>query len=210
MSWMRNLLPRSLRARLILSFGALIFLSLFLAGTTVIVFKLAIPAGLALSMEFLVGIALFALGLQILWEHRPKERHVHIHEHLGKPHAHEHAHLHMRAQDEIHHHNPTEHRSFILGMIHGLAGSGALILVVLGSTRSLAEGIAYILIFGLGSILGMAIVTTLIGLPFALSSRRLESLNRTIRLMAGALSVALGFFIMFSVAIVQGLFHGIQ
>jgi len=97
-----------------------------------------------------------------------------------------------------------------MGMIHGLAGSGALILLVLGTAGSTMEGIAYILVFGLGSILGMVIITTLISLPFAVSSRSMGSFNRAIRLTAGALSIGLGLFITISLAIAQRVLQGIQ
>jgi high-affinity nickel-transport protein len=91
-------------------------------------------------------------------------------------------------------------------MVHGLAGSAALMLLVLGTIRSPLEGLAYILLFGAGSVLGMAVVSTLIGLPFAVSSRRFVSLNRLVRLAASAASVVLGILIMVQVGFVQGLF----
>jgi sulfite exporter TauE/SafE len=90
-------------------------------------------------------------------------------------------------------------------MIHGLAGSAALTLLVLTTIQSAAEGIAYILLFGAGSILGMTLISTLIGLPFALSSRRFAAVNYAFRLVAGAVSMVLGIIVMLETGIAAGL-----
>lgn len=180
--------------------------TLLLVGIAVIGFKLVIPDQLALSMEFLVGVVLFALGVQILWQYLPKKKHTHIHDHGAEMHAHEHVHLRKEGEANVQHHAPRQHRSLLLGMIHGLAGSAALMLLVLSSIQSPVEGVIYILVFGVGSILGMMVISTLIGLPFALSSGRFASLNQMVRFTAGALSVALGIFIMVSIGLIQGLF----
>ncbi len=182
--------------------------TLLLVGIAVIGFKLVVPEQLALSMEFLVGVVLFALGVQILWQYRPKKKHTHIHDHGDEMHTHEHIHLRKKVEEDVQHHPLRQHRSLLLGMIHGLAGSAALMLLVLSTIQSPLEGVVYILIFGVGSILGMMVISTLIGLPFALSSGRFASLNHTIRFMAGALSVALGIFVMVDIGWIQGLFYG--
>lgn len=182
--------------------------TLLLVGIAVIVFKLAIPDQLALSMEFLIGLVLFGLGIQILWKYLPKKKHSHVHDHGDEMHTHEHFHLRKDGAEVIQHHAPRQHRSLLLGMIHGLAGSAALMLLVLGTIRSPIEGVIYILIFGVGSILGMMVISTLIGLPFALSSGRFASINHTIRFMAGALSAVLGIFVMVDIGFIKGLFYG--
>ncbi len=183
--------------------------TLLLVGMAVIFFKIAIPHQLALSMEFLVGVVLFALGIQILWEYRPKKKHAHVHDHGDEIHTHVHLHVHKDGEENVHHHSTRQHRSLLIGMIHGLAGSAALMLLVLSTIQSPIQGVIYILVFGVGSILGMTIISTLIGLPFALSSKRFVSLNHTIRLMAGALSMALGIFVMIDIGFINGLFFGI-
>ena len=181
--------------------------TLLLVGIAVIVFKLVIPDQLALSMEFLVGVVLFALGLQILWKYLPKKKHIHVHDHGDEIHAHQHSHLRKGGGEEIQHHPPRQHRSLLLGMIHGLAGSAALMLLVLSSIQSPMEGVIYILVFGISSILGMMVISTLIGLPFALSSGRFAAVNHRIRFMAGALSTALGIFLMIDIGFIKGLFY---
>ena len=181
--------------------------TLLLVGIAVIGFKLVIPDQLALSMEFLVGVVLFALGIQILWKCLPKKKHIHVHDHGDEMHAHQHAHLRKAGEENLDHHPRRQHRSLLLGMIHGLAGSAALMLLVLSSIQSPVEGVIYILVFGVGSILGMMVISTLIGLPFALSSGRFAAVNHTIRFMAGALSTVLGIFLMIDIGFVKGLFY---
>lgn len=183
--------------------------TLLLVGIAVIGFKLVIPDQLALSMEFLVGVVLFALGVQILWQYFPKKKHTHTHDHGRQIHKHGHIHTRKEGGEEIQHHTPRQHRSLFLGMIHGLAGSAALMLLVLTSIQTPVEGVIYILVFGVGSILGMMVISTLIGLPFALSAERFAFLNHTIKFMAGALSATLGIFLMVDIGFAKGLFFGV-
>ncbi|MBI5300627.1 MAG: urease accessory protein UreH [Chloroflexi bacterium] len=178
--------------------------TLFLVGMAVIGFKLAIPEQLALSMEFLVGVVLFVLGAQIVWEYRAKKVHTHTHDHNGEIPVHPHLHSHADIAGHKHHALSHQRKSLMIGMIHGLAGSAALMLIVLSTIRSPLEAIAYILIFGGGSILGMMLVSTLIGLPFALS-HRFVSLHRVIRFAAGAISIVLGMIVMYNIGFIQGL-----
>ena len=178
--------------------------TLFLTGLIVIAFKLTIPTQLALSMEFLVGVLLFGLGAQILWKHHRKRIHTHDHAHPSEISGHQHFHYHAEVVEHRHTHL-SHHRSLALGMIHGLAGSAALTLLVLTTIQSAAEGIAYILLFGAGSILGMTLMSTLIGLPFALSSRRFAAVNYAFRLVAGAVSMVLGIIVMLETGIAAGL-----
>ena len=177
--------------------------TLLLVGVGVIVFKLAIPPRLALGMEFLVGVVLFALGIQTLARFRA-EKHTHTHQHGELVHSHEHVHPHE--QEEAQHHPVPQHRSLFLGMIHGLAGSAALMLLVLGTISSPMAGLGYILIFGIGSIGGMVIISTLIGLPLALSSQRFSPVNDWIRVFTGIMSIAFGIFVMIEIGLVKGLF----
>ncbi|MEW6242333.1 MAG: sulfite exporter TauE/SafE family protein [Chloroflexota bacterium] len=182
--------------------------TLLLVGIAVIGFKLAIPDQLALSMEFLVGIVLVILGFQTLWQFLPRKKHAHIHDHGDEMHAHEHAHSPVKGEENVQHHALRQHKSLLIGMLHGLAGSAALMLLVLSTIQSAWEGVVYILIFGVGSILGMMVISTLIGLPFSLSSGRFKSINQVIKFAAGTLSVTLGIFVMVNIGFVEGLFLG--
>lgn len=182
--------------------------TLLLVGIAVIGFKLVIPEQLALSMEFLVGIVLVILGIQTLWQFLPKKKHAHIHDHGDELHTHVHVHSPVEGDKNAQHHALRQHKSLLIGMLHGLAGSAALMLLVLSTIQSALEGIVYILIFGFGSILGMMVISTLIGLPFSLSSGRFTSINHVIKFSAGTLSMALGIFVMIDIGFIKGLFYG--
>ncbi len=93
-----------------------------------------------------------------------------------------------------------------MGMVHGLAGSGALTLLVLGTMSSVAQGLVFLLVFGVGSILGMMLFSGLIGLPFKFAARLSLRLNLWLRGAAGLISVVLGLVIIWQVAVVGGLF----
>ncbi len=172
--------------------------TLLIAGGIVLAFGLTIPTRLGLGFEFIVGIMLVILGVRVLWRIRKDRLHIHQHEHDGTTHAHLHAH----ANNPTHQHG---HMSFAVGMVHGLAGSAALMLLVLATVRSLPLGILYILIFGLGTMLGMAVVTTLISLPF-LAASRMHRLHLGLSVMAGFASIAVGCATMLEIGMVQGLF----
>ncbi len=172
--------------------------TLLLAGLVVLLLKVAIPERVALSFEFLVGILLVILGGDVVrrvWQERP---HVHLHTHAdGTTHIHLHSHRH----GPDHHHG---HRSYMVGLVHGLAGSAALLLLVLGTVEQLSLGILFILVFGLGSILGMLVTSTAIALPFTLLGR-MARVDRSLRLAAGTISILLGVAIMVEIGWFEGL-----
>ncbi len=180
--------------------------TLFLVGLAVILFKVRIPERLSLSMEFAVGLVLVTLGASIIKGYLGGRVHAHAHRHGGEIHLHFHSHAAGEGHD--HGHPPPQHRrSLLVGMIHGLAGSAALMLLVLGTIRTPALGLLYILVFGAGSILGMLGISTLLGLPFVLTAERFASIHQRIRIAAGATSVAYGVWIMAQVGIGEGLFR---
>jgi ABC-type nickel/cobalt efflux system permease component RcnA len=178
--------------------------TLFLVGLGVILFKVTIPERLALSMEFAVGIVLVILGACALRGYLAGRVHVHVHDHGGQTHFHFHSHAAAEGHDHDHQ-EPRLRQSLFVGMIHGLAGSAALMLLVLASLRTSVVGLLYILVFGAGSILGMLTISTLLGVPFVLMAERSTRIHRRIRLATGAASVAYGMWIMFHVGVGQGL-----
>jgi hypothetical protein len=143
-------------------------ISLFIAGLVVLLLAVNIDQSISTRLEFGVGIMLLFLGVTTFtgWSigkffkgllHQ-KSPHKHIHHHDGSVvHSHEHVH------DSGHKHG---HKSLLVGMVHGMAGSGALLLAVLSTIHSVPLGLAYIAIFGIGSIFGMAGTSTLMGIPF--------------------------------------------
>lgn len=171
--------------------------ALLLVGLAILGFKLNIPYGLALSFEFLVGIALVVLGLGVLWTVIKAKVHLHKHKHGEIIHTHFHSHKKTLLHSHL-------HKSFLAGMIHGLAGSAALMLLVLTTVSSIVQGLLYILVFGVGSILGMLMVSTVIGLPFMLTSK-FDKIHATVKILSGAISIILGFTIMYEIGYVNGL-----
>ncbi len=191
-----------LRSTLVgLSWGIGHTFTLFAVGFLVLVFKLTIPDKMALSMEFVVGIFLVLLGVPLVKQLLASRSHVHVHQHEDKRHLHGHSH-----DDTPEHDHRHIRRPLLMGMVHGLAGSGALTILVLGAMSSVAQGLVFLLVFGVGSILGMMLFSGLIGLPFKFTAKRSQRLNLWIRGVAGLISVVLGFVIMWQVAFVGGLF----
>lgn len=179
--------------------------TLLVAGVLVLRFKVHIPASVALSMELCVGVVLVVLGGQILWQYRQKRVHAHIHSHGSE--AHVHFHSHASGGDHDHDHDrPSLGRPLLVGMIHGLAGSAAVMLVVLTTVHSVAQGLLFISLFGVGSTCGMLLMSTVIALPFACTAGRLQQFSEAARIAAGVVSIAVGLAIMMKVGMMQGLF----
>ncbi len=182
-------------------------LTLFIVGLFVIGLRLTIPHRVALGLEFLVAVMLVVLGLSILWRSFRVDR-VHLHRHDHNPETHTHFHIHgTRPEDHSHAHPFRSMRKpFFVGMVHGLAGSAALMLLVLTTIPSALAGLAYIFIFGIGSVGGMLVLSSMIGLPFIFTAQRFSVLNRWIRVVAGVASVAFGVLLGWEIGFEQGLF----
>lgn len=189
--------------------------TLFIVGGLImVILRVAIPDTIALSFEFVVGIMLVVLGLTVLRTWFIDRRHTHDHAHeaaLAAPdpiatteHAHPHAH-HVGVEHE---HAHSLRRPFFIGIVHGMAGSAALFLLALSQIESTVGALVYILVFGIGSVAGMLLVTTAISLPFVISAQRFQNLNGVIRLASGSLSILLGIIVMYQIGFVEGLFTG--
>ena len=87
-------------------------------------------------------------------------------------------------------------------MMHGMAGSAAIVVLTLHTVRSPAEGLLYILVFGAGSIIGMGLLGTAIGLPLGWSARAAVSVARTLNVLVGCASAGLGLWVMYSTGVV--------
>jgi ABC-type transport system involved in multi-copper enzyme maturation permease subunit len=97
-------------------------------------------------------------------------------------------------------------RPLIIGVVHGMAGSAAVALLILAQIREPLWGVVYLLLFGLGTIAGMMLITSVIALPFAYSVRRFPHLNIWMRLSAGVLSLGFGLYLAYHIGFVNGLF----
>jgi hypothetical protein len=97
-------------------------------------------------------------------------------------------------------------RPLAVGIVHGLAGSAAIALLVLTTIRDPRWAIAYLLVFGVGTIAGMMLITMIIGVPFAYTRKRFAPFNRGLEVVSGLVSVAFGLFVSFQIGFVDGLF----
>ena len=169
-------------------------ISLFAVGLLVILLKFQISESVEAKLEACVGAMLVLLGLNALRKlFRASKVHVHSHEHDG----HKHVHIHTHGKDSERSHHRLSPRSIVIGMVHGLAGSAALMLLVVPTISSPAIALLYIIIFGIGSIGGMMAMSFLIGLPFHFTAGRFDVLNRGIRMIAGIFSLGLGLSIIY-------------
>ncbi len=172
-------------------------LVLLLAGLAVLGFRLTIPDDWVRFFEAAVGLMLIGLGASValtLWRER---LHVHAHAHADGA---EHLHVHSHRDGPYHahlHRFRLEYKSFAVGMVHGLAGSAALLLLVLSTARSVLDGVLYILAFGAGSIAAMVLLGVMMSLPFVFTPVRFVRTCLVLRAFAGLASVSLGGIILY-------------
>jgi len=206
--------------------------TLLLIGVLILFLNITMPEQIAYLLEFLVGVVLVILGIQVFWSLRRSRVHLHPHPHSYDSQPHIHFHSHLETPSHSHHRRlgwsslshfliagiiPGEHRqmtlqgslkpffrlkSYVVGTVHGLAGSAALMLLVLASLESRWLGIWYILLFGLGSVISMGLVTVFIAVPFS-ASTRLPWLNRMVQYAAGVFGILFGLFFMYQAGLVR-------
>lgn len=154
--------------------------TLFLAGLAILLMKGEIPEVWAMSLEFLVGIMLVYFGISAMTSNK----------------------------DTLTHNRPKDasfRKSIFMGFIHGLAGSAAMVLVTMSTVSSIWEGALYILIFGAGTVVGMLCFTTIIGIPFILSTHK-KSINKAFTQVTGVISTGFGVYYMYNLGVTEGLF----
>jgi ABC-type nickel/cobalt efflux system permease component RcnA len=191
--------------------------SLIAVGVVVLVLRIAIPEQVANWLEFAVALMIIGLGVSAFLSalRRRSEVHLHRHRHDGI----DHAHIHFHEDDSQHSGAVVVHshaisrigiKPLLVGAMHGLAGSAALTLLVLTQIESAALGLLYLIIFGAGSIVGMLLMSTIVGLPFALSARRLSGVSYGLQSIAGALSIAFGFWYAYETGVASGLLQSLN
>jgi len=173
-------------------------LTLFAAGAVLITLRVRVPPQVEWALELLVAVVLLWLGVHTIRKCFAGRYHFHLHRHG----AHAHTHLHFHSRSEAGHEHASHagaaaargigrRAPLLVGMAHGLAGTAGLALLVLSSIPSRSLGVVYLLVFGLGALLGMAAFGALLGMPLARAKSRLAWLD-AIRLAAGAASSVLG------------------
>jgi len=193
--------------------------SLVIVGTVVLALRIAIPERVANWFEFGVALMIIGLGANAFARALRRRSDIHVHKHLHDGLAHAHLHFHdtdAPLHDDLivanstaiaHTHAITRigFKPLLVGAMHGLAGSAALTLLVLTQINSVALGLSYLIVFGVGSIFGMLLMSGLIGLPFALSARKLTGVHYGLQATAGAVSIAFGFWYAYETGIATGL-----
>jgi cytochrome c biogenesis protein CcdA len=172
-------------------------LTLTAVGTVVVLLGVALPPSLSLALEGAVGVALVVLGADVLRRLRRDRVHVHVHRHDGgRPHLHLHSHAGEAAGEHRHAHaHAPRWRALLIGTLHGLAGSAALVLLAVGETRSVADALAYLATFAAGSVAGMMSLSLAISIPLRLSVRHLGRLHSGLEGALGTATMALGLWI---------------
>lgn len=169
--------------------------ALLIIGFIILLFKISVPEKLALSFEFIVGIMLVVLGLNVLIKLNKNKIHFHKHKHGKEEHIHFHSHL--TAKNHAHYHQPLA-----IGLVHGLAGSAALTLLALTTINSVFVGLVYILIFGIGSMIGMILVSIIVSLPFKLITNRFERTHKILKLSTSIISIVIGFSLIYTTSMI--------
>jgi len=190
-------------------------LTIMLFGSVVLFLDTVIPEHLAQGLEFIVGLMLIFLGADVI-RHMVKQRiHFHPHRHAdGTAHFHAHAH----PESEGRHHNPAAHRhehpkafpfrALYVGLMHGMAGSAVLILLTLKSVDSAATGVLYILLFSIGSLVGMATLSVAMGSLFHFAARWATLFQRGLQATVGSATLVLGVLVVYRIGFVDGLLIG--
>ncbi|WHY00679.1 sulfite exporter TauE/SafE family protein [Neobacillus sp. DY30] len=178
--------------------------TLFIVGIVLILMKGEIPEKWAMSLEFLVGIMLVYLGVTTILSF--KNIYLLKHEHDSEVHKHVHSHGHHSTHEHRNHHKQVSYlKSMFIGLVHGLAGSGAMIVLTMSTVNSAWEAAIYIMIFGAGTVIGMLVFTTIIGIPFVFSAKKF-SLNKSLTQVTGVISTVFGIYYMYNLGVTEGLF----
>jgi len=183
-------------------------LTLMVFAGAAILLGYSIQDSLAGWLEFTVGVMLMGLGGHILFRLIRDRVHFHVHKHDGEaPHFHAHSHageakVHTQSAHD-HDHKRFPLRALLVGMMHGMAGSAALLVLTASTAPTASIGFTYVIMFGIGSIFGMAALSAIIAVPISLSARFLTWANRGIQATTGLATMALGFYTMYETQLHQ-------
>jgi len=171
-------------------------LTLFAFAGAAILLGHAIPEKLAGPLEAAVGVMLVGLGAHLLWRLWRDRVHVHAHRHDdGTVHFHAHSHAGEgvpQARAAHTHAHGFRWRTLLVGLMHGMAGSAALLVLTAAQAPGAAIALGYIALFGVGSMIGMALLSSVIAVPIAISARFLSLANHMLQGAVGLITVAIG------------------
>ncbi len=184
--------------------------TLCLFGAIVLLADAVMPQRLAQGLEFAVGLMLVILGADVLRRLVRERIHFHVHRHDdGATHFHAHSHLGDKGHPRVHrheHHRPVfPLRALLVGMMHGMAGSAALILLTLHTVQSPMAGMVYIVLFGIGSIAGMTALSLIIAVPLHYSAAGLTWLHNGLQAVIGVITLTIGGAMVYQAGFTDGL-----
>jgi high-affinity nickel-transport protein len=176
--------------------------TILVLGGAIVLFGIVIPARVGLLLELAVGAMLILLGA-VNVVRAPRRDPAHR-PHPDDPHRHAHTHAAVRGRSPTS--GPGLLRPLMVGVVHGLAGSAAIALLVLSTIHAPAWAVAYLAVFGLGTVVGMLLITVAMAMPLAYAAHHFEQLHRGLCLVAGVLSVGFGAMVICQIGVVDGLF----
>lgn len=172
--------------------------TLIIIGLLLFVFSINIPSKVFLGFEMIVGIMLVILAITTFSNKKLfKLKHSHPHIHTNGT-----LHIHPHNHGGEHKHS---HKSYLIGCIHGLAGSGSIVILTASTLGDLQTVLSFIIIFGIGSVIGMTIISGLIGLPFVLTNK-FGSASKTLRYIACTATLLIGINIIYEIGLSENLF----
>jgi sulfite exporter TauE/SafE len=172
--------------------------SIILIGLLIAGLSLNIPEDFFISAEIVVGVMLIILGV-FTFTNRSifKQKHIHPHKHSNGI-----SHIHSHNHNENHKHG---HKAYLIGCIHGVAGSGSLVALAASTMSGFDMMIYFLILFGIGSIIGMTVASGIIGLPFIFLSK-IKSVTKYLRYVIASITFIIGINIIFSIGIESKLF----
>ncbi|WP_025038300.1 urease accessory protein [Bradyrhizobium sp. DOA9] len=183
-------------------------ITLFFFSGAALIFGYAIPPSLTQPLETAVGVMLILLGSDVLWRLWRDRIHFHRHQHgSGVDHFHLHSHAGETTMHGVSSHDHKHNirwRTLAVGLMHGMAGSAALLVLTVSQAPNSRDALLYMLLFGIGSMIGMAALSSVIAIPLVISARMLSWANRVLRLAVGCVAVGIGIMTIYSTAVLPG------
>ncbi len=176
--------------------------TLLVLSISVVIFSFVFTSQGAAALEFVVGLMLVALGLQVIYRFRKDRLHFHVHQHRGSS---QHLHIHSHNSDvsdhaqSAHDHSHSARlpfKAFVIGLIHGAAGSSGIIILAVSRTGDPWVAVGYVTLIGLGSILGMAALSAVVGWPILHAPKIAKGLHTIVQMSIAILAIAIGAGIM--------------
>lgn len=181
--------------------------TLLVLSFPVIFFGLVLSDRMAAGLEFAVGIMLIGLGTQVLWKMHKNRVHFHVHDHGdGQQHLHAHSHAGKKLDHDkdshVHAHTKFSARAYLIGLAHGAAGSAGLVALAAAATQNAITAMLYVLVFGFGSLLGMAALTYSASWPLRLAEKSAAKLLGAIKIGMATVAILIGADVMYETAFV--------